>query len=218
MLPGGDKAVTEPRRAAVGLLKELSMNLFSEYDDLLAIRSFSLKEQTILDQMLNKKINTPRTSSVGRLFDAVASLLDFCQVSCFEGEAAMAVEHAVASAHTNDFYNFSIKERNDGCLEVDWVMLIKELIADIRAGCSKNVMAAKFHNALVEIAVILAGRINEPKIVLSGGCFQNKILTERLVHRLNKEGFEVYWHQVIPPNDGGISLGQAVCAAAREKR
>ena len=217
MLPGGDRAVAEPRRSALGLLKELSAKLFLDYADMPVIQSFSFREQKVLNQMLNKNINSPRTSSVGRLFDAVAALLDLCQVSSFEGEAAMALEYEAESVYSDNFYHLKVKEREDGSFEVDWVMMVNELITDIRAGCRKNIIAAKFHIALIEIAVTIARRINEAKIVLSGGCFQNKILTERMIDRLKKEGFEVYWHQRIPPNDGGIALGQAVCAAARQK-
>ena len=96
--------------------------------------------------------------------------------------------------------------------------MVDELLEDISANCSKNIMATKFHNALVESIVAVAKRVGEEQVVLSGGCFQNKYLTEKTVDRLYKEGFRPYWHQRIPPNDGGLSLGQIYAASWFENR
>ena len=94
--------------------------------------------------------------------------------------------------------------------------MIQELLHDLRAGLGVWEIAAKFHNALAECIVAVAQRVGEHRVVLTGGCFQNKYLTERAVNRLRSEGFSAYWHQRVPPNDGGIAVGQ-IAAAARAR-
>jgi hydrogenase maturation protein HypF len=100
---------------------------------------------------------------------------------------------------------------------VNWAPLLRAIINDVQAGVGTKRIAAKFHNTLVEAMVAMAERIGERRVVLTGGCFQNKYLTERAVHRLVMQGFHPYWHQRVPPNDGGIALGQVVAASARMK-
>ncbi len=97
---------------------------------------------------------------------------------------------------------------------VDWAPMIRQLLDDQQRHVAVEIIAAKFHNTLVEMIVAVAQRVAEKQVVLSGGCFQNKHLTERAIRRLRESGFRPYWHQRIPPNDGGIALGQAVVAAA----
>ena len=99
-------------------------------------------------------------------------------------------------------------------LVVDWGLLLEAVLDDVRRGVPVGQVSARFHNALVEIIVTVAQRVCEPRVVLTGGCFQNRYLTERAVRRLREAGFKPYWHQRIPPNDGGIAVGQAVAAAA----
>ena len=96
---------------------------------------------------------------------------------------------------------------------IDWEPMVRELFDDLDKHETRGVIAAKFHNALIEVIVALAKRIGHESIVLTGGCFQNRYLTEQAVERLREENFRPYWHQRIPPNDGGIALGQAVAAA-----
>jgi len=100
---------------------------------------------------------------------------------------------------------------------VDWEPTVQELLDDVAGGASANLVSAKCHNGLVEAAVDVAKKIGESKIALSGGCFQNRYLTERIVERLREEDFRPYWHQRIPPNDGGISAGQCVAASQSAK-
>lgn len=102
-------------------------------------------------------------------------------------------------------------------LLVDWEPMVRSILEDLRERVSVGHISAKFHNAMVEAAVSVAKTVGEESIVLTGGCFQNKYLTERAIYRLRQEGFRPYWHQRIPPNDGGIALGQVV-AAARSTR
>ncbi|MCK4882242.1 MAG: carbamoyltransferase HypF, partial [Candidatus Omnitrophica bacterium] len=215
LLPGGDKAAVEPRRVAAAILYELSNGVLEEYSDLAPVVAFSQEELKVLKNMMDKKINAPVTSSVGRLFDAAASILDINQTLRFEGQAAMALEYILDGTAVDDHYNFNVNgDEKEGYI-LDWTDLFRGIIKDVRDGTGKPVVSAKFHNTLVEMAVDVAKKINEQRIVLSGGCFQNRYLTEQMVGRLRDEGFKVYWHQLVPPNDGGISLGQAVCAARR---
>ena len=214
-LPGGDKAAVEPRRTAAAVLYGLASGGLDEYDDLPPMKTFSKAEKRILKQMLDQRINAPVTSSAGRLFDAVASILDICQTSRFEGQAAMALEFILEDVILDDHYDFSVHgSQKEGYL-LDWTAMFREIVKDAREGAALQAISARFHNTLVEMAVNAAQKIGERRIVLSGGCFQNKYLTERMVRRLKEEGFNVYWHQLVPPNDGGISLGQAVCGAHR---
>lgn len=216
-LPGGEKAVREPVRAAVGLLHEVFGERLWEYKDLPPLTCLQQGEVKILTQMIAKNIHSPRTSSAGRLFDAAASILGLVQVNCFEGQAAMTLEYILPEIPAGGRYHYRLTKTSQGCLIADWGAMIEEMIADLRSDIPAGEISAKFHHTLVDIAVDIAGRVGRPKVVLSGGCFQNKYLTEKLILRLREEGFNPYWHQWVPPNDGGISLGQAVVGMSRLK-
>jgi hydrogenase maturation protein HypF len=168
--------------------------------------------------MLERGLNAPRTSSVGRLFDAVASLTGLRQRVRYEGQAAMELEFAALAAPTAGSYPFEIRPvlpdgEDHRRWVVDWGPMIAALLGDLAAGCSAGVIAAKFHHGLADAIVAVARLVGEPRVALSGGCFQNRYLTERVVSSLTASGFRPYWHQRIPPNDGGIALGQVVAAA-----
>jgi hydrogenase maturation protein HypF len=235
-LPGGDAAVKEPRRVALVLLWELYGNAALERDDLAPIRAFSRAERKTLAQMLSKNINAPITTSAGRLFDGIAALIGLHQYVSFEGQAAMALEYS-ADAVIADAYPIVVaeapkdkatrrqgdKEKNSPGHQVtrspglvlDWQSLVDAVLMDLSRGVERGIIAARFHNALVEAIVAVARKIGEPNVALSGGCFQNRLLTERAATRLTQEGFRVLLHCHVPPNDGCISLGQVVVAAAR---
>ena len=164
--------------------------------------------------MLSRGLRSPRTTSAGRLFDVVASILGLRQVCRFEGQAAMELEFLTHEVYTDAAYPFDLVI-GESDRSLDWAPMIRAIVADARAGLAAGLVSAKFHNTLVEMMVSVAKESGEEKILLSGGCFQNRYLTERAVMRLGAEGFRPYWHQRVPPNDGGISLGQVV-AAARE--
>jgi hydrogenase maturation protein HypF len=222
-LPGGDKAVKEPRRTALGLLHEIFGDKVFEQKKLATIAAFSASELATLKTMLAKKLNSPATTSMGRLFDAVASLVNLRQQIRFEGQAAMELEFAIGSAKTGEAYSLKLRhgiknESETGGTPVllDWSPMIEAILADVQQGVSVGIISAKFHNALLEGIVAVAKRAGQDRVVLSGGCFQNRYLTERAVRRLQAEGFRPYWHQRVPPNDGGIALGQVV-AALRQK-
>lgn len=214
-LPGGEKAVKEPRRSAIGLLYEIWGDVLFEMNHLAPVQAFSDRELGILQTMLQRNLNAPVTSSAGRLFDALASIVGLRQHTQFEGQAAMELEFAIAEFDTDDRYSFEIVTATNSPSIVDWMPTVPEILTDIKSGLSLGYISAKFHNMLVEAIVTVAQQIGTERVVLTGGCFQNKYLTERSIKRLIQEGFRPYWHQQIPPNDGGIALGQIV-AASRE--
>lgn len=212
-LPGGDKAVKEPRRVALGLLYEILGEKLFDMKHQLPLQTFSAQELAILKTMLHRKINTPITSSAGRLFDAVASIIGLRQTVSFEGQAAMELEFALDGIETNEHYPVKIGNRVlTNQLAIDWAPTILEIQEDMQRQQSVGLISAKFHNTLVEAIIAIAKQVGESRVVLSGGCFQNKYLTERAVSRLKQENFRPYWHQRIPTNDGGIALGQIMAA------
>jgi hydrogenase maturation protein HypF len=219
-LPGGDKAVKEPRRTALGLLHEISGEKVFAQKQLATIAAFSAPELATLKTMLAKKLNSPVTTSMGRLFDAVASLINLRQQIRFEGQAAMELEFALEGVETEEAYPLPIENaegRSKNASRIlDWSPMIEAILADVKSGIPVGIISAKFHNALAEGVVAVANHAGQNRVVLSGGCFQNRYLTERAVRRLQAEGFRPYWHQRVPPNDGGIALGQVI-AALRQK-
>ena len=206
-LPGGDKAVKEPRRAALGLLYELYGESVFEMDHLAPLREMPTVEMITLKGMLQRRFNSPLTSSVGRLFDVVASLAGLRQQMRFEGQAAMELEFAIGDFAADARYDLPLVTRLSSIV-LDWSRMIPAILADVRSGVSVAEISAKFHNALAEAVVAIARKIGQPRVALSGGCFQNRYLTERTVTRLRAEKLQPYWHQRVPPNDGGIALGQ----------
>jgi hydrogenase maturation protein HypF len=222
-LPGGDTAVKEPRRTALGLLYEMFGEAAFAMAELAPVQAFSPAELGLLGTMLARSLNSPQTSSVGRLFDAVASLAGLCHQVRFEGQAAMKLEFALEAAPGDEVYELPIRAHHvprttpHAPLLLDWSLTIEAILADLKRGLPIGRVSARFHNALAEAIVAVARQIGQPRVVLSGGCFQNRYLTERAVQRLQEAGFRPYWHQRVPPNDGGISLGQVV-AALRQTR
>jgi hydrogenase maturation protein HypF len=211
-LPGGDAAAREPRRAALGLLHAVAggdaalSGLRREIEC-----QFAARELALVQTALERGVNAPPCSSVGRLFDAVAALLGLRARNEFEGQAAMELEFAAAGGGEVEPYDLPLVS-GPGVPVLDWLPLLCGLAADRAAGVPTSVMAAKFHEALAAAVVAVARAAGENRVALSGGCFQNRRLTERTVTRLRAAGFAVYWHQRLPPNDGGIALGQVVAA------
>ncbi len=225
-LPGGDAAVREPRRSALGVLSELSDRAGRLGVDNPTGGAFSPAELDVLHQAMARGINTPLTSSAGRLFDAVASLLDIRQVCSFEGQAAMELEFAAGTATEETPYPFLIGPAAhneprlaevDAAYEIDWRETVRGVMADRSKGVSREVIAQRFHATLAEMIVAVCQTSGMERIVLSGGCFQNRILLERTIDRLTACRIRPYWHQRIPTNDGGIALGQAWVALRRNR-
>ena len=211
-LPGGSAAIKDPRRAALGVLYEAWGHEGVRDRGMPQVLQFSGADLAILQQMLAKGINSPVTSSVGRLFDAVASLIGLRQRVTFEGQAAMELEYVVDQS-TEESYLFKLEDGPP--LIVNWEPLLKGILADVDRCESVAVISTKFHNALAEAIVGVACRVGVAQIALTGGCFQNRYLTERAIRRLRESGFKPCWHQRIPPNDGGIALGQVMAATEK---
>jgi hydrogenase maturation protein HypF len=150
---------------------------------------------------------------MGRLFDAVAALLDLRQAPQFEGQAAMELEWTLDGIDTEAAYPFVLAAGEPGVL--DWGPMIHAVL-DERLRLPVGLLAAKVHNTLVAMLLAVARRAGLRDVVLTGGCFQNRYLTERAVAALRAEGFAPCWHQRVPPNDGGIAVGQIQAAARKE--
>ncbi|MBM3695278.1 MAG: carbamoyltransferase HypF [Actinobacteria bacterium] len=212
-LPGGDAAVVEPRRSALAALWEVRGDRVWESGDVAALAAFAAAERAPLSRMLATGFRAPATTSAGRLFDAVAALAGLHPRVSFEGQAAMRLEHAVDPA-VADAYPLPL-QGGPGPMVLDWGPLLDAVLDDVRRGVPTGTVAGRFHNALVEGIAAVAAGVGEPRVVLTGGCFQNRVLTERAAARLERAGFRVLLHNRVPANDGGISLGQVAVAAAR---
>ncbi len=210
-LPGGERAVREPRRTAFGLLHAIYGAALVSRGDLAPVAAFEEAERRVLVQMLAKGLNSPVTSSAGRLFDAVASLCGLCHRMSFEGQAAMALEFAVDEGAGGQ-YPVGFVEGVGGPLVVDWGPTIEAIVEERERGAATGVIASRFHRTLASAIVEVARRMELPRVVLTGGCFQNRCLLEQTIGGLERAGLRAYWHQRVPPNDGGIALGQAVVA------
>jgi hydrogenase maturation protein HypF len=193
-LPGGEAAVREGWRPAASLLSTV-------------LGSDAVPERargSIFLQMLTRGVNAPWTTSVGRLFDAVASMTGLANESHFEGQAAMLLERQIGDCRTDEAYPLE-----DG----DWAPMIEAVHRDVARGEDTPRIAARFHNALANWIINVAERAGVPQVALSGGVFQNGYLAERTAAMLEARGFRVCTHRHVPPNDGGIALGQAMIAS-----
>ena len=222
-LPGGEWAIREPRRSAFGMLHALYGASVVDRTDIASVMAFDPPARVLLVQALEREVNAPLTTSAGRLFDAVASLTDLRQITRFEGQAAMELE-AAAQKHevepypfllTSEGVRFASSPWQAPATVVDWQPMVEAILADVAGQVPVGVISARFHASLAEMIVHVARRVGEPRVVLTGGCFQNRRLVELTVQGLRDAGFRPYWHQRVPPNDGGISLGQiAGCVRA----
>ncbi|MDQ7041671.1 MAG: carbamoyltransferase HypF [Rhodothermus sp.] len=204
-LPGGERAVREPRRAALGLLYAWKGDAALT---LLPPTAFTPEARRLLTRMVVRGLNAPWTTSVGRLFDAAAALLDLCQYNRFEGEAAMQLEFTAETAEGPlSPYPLTLEER-DGRLILDWAPLLETLLIDRDRGVPAGVIARRFHESLATALTAIARHIDCPTVVLSGGCFQNRLLTESALRQLRAAGFRPYIHHQVAPGDGGLALGQ----------
>ena len=209
-LPGGDAAIKKPARTALALLWSLGIDWDERLD---SVAEFSAEDQVVLRTQLERKINTPMTSSMGRLFDAAAALAGVRQKVNYEGQAAIEFE-ALADETERASYSFGLDQDT-----VKVRSVVEALIKDVMAGIHISKISARFHNGLAESAREICLKIKSEtgidEVVLSGGVWQNITLLGRTLSLLNKDGFRVYIHREVPTNDGGLSLGQAVIAAAR---
>ncbi len=212
-LPGGDRAAREPRRAALGVLFEVLGDAAFAATDLPPVRAFADADRRVLRAALGRGVNAPFTTSAGRLFDAVAALVGLRQVASYEGQAAAELEWAAeASASDDEAYPFCF----EGAV-IDWGPAVHAVVADVRREEIVGRIAARFHNTLVAAVVAVARWASEPRVALTGGCFQNATLLTRAVGQLRAADFEPVWHRRVPPNDGGIALGQVIAAGRAMK-
>lgn len=222
LLPGGDSGVREPWRVARSYLMdtvESAQNIgcpisarFSQMWE----AEISPHRLRVVDQMRAKRINTIPTSSAGRLFDAVASLIGLRHTVSFEGQAAMMLEAAASVETSSDAFDFAININSPH--EIDLRPMIRQILAGVEAGEPQSRLAARFHATLVAVIAEVCRRMRSDlqlnRVCLSGGCFQNALLLQGCLEALRADGFEVFTHHEVPANDGGISLGQAVIACA----
>jgi hydrogenase maturation protein HypF len=211
-LPGGDAAAREPRRAALGLLYEAYGDQAFAMTDLAPLAAFSSAERSVLRTVLVRGINAPLTSSAGRLFDAFAALCDLRQRASYEGQAAAELEWAAGDRATGQHYEFSVRPatQRKAPIIVDWQPALEAALADLRARARVSAISEALHNGLGAAIAEAATHARQHRVVLSAGCFQNARLIETAVAALRARGFDAIWPHRVPPNDGGIALGQAV--------
>ena len=218
-LPGGEKAIKEPWRVAASLLYRIyghdMMKLEIDF-----IKLLDKDKWGIIQNMLEKKINTPLSSSVGRLFDVVSALTGVRRNVYYEGQAAIELEMKADPGESGE-YEYGIKEYNEK-QEILLETLIKCIVSDIKAGVGVEKISARFHNTIARIALDMCIYMREVKginsVALSGGVFQNIFLLQRIYDLLTRQDFSVYTHQRVPTNDGGIALGQTVIASEIMKK
>jgi len=215
-LPGGEAAVKEPRRSAFGLLWALDSHTKTEWDSLAPVATLTAEEQRIFSSLLSHNINAPVTTGAGRLFDAVAALLGLRLRATYQGQAACELEWAIDGIETEQSYLFNFAPNLAPAANIsealDWAPMITALIDDFSSGTPVSLIAARFHNTLVDMIVSVVKWQQTSKVVFGGGCFQNKYLVEKLMQRLPALGVEAIFPRTVPPNDGGLSFGQAVWA------
>jgi hydrogenase maturation protein HypF len=186
-LLGGEKAVREPRRIALALHPTWKTDAFTDQERNLLPKSSSLL-----------------CSSIGRLFDGVAALLDCCYINDFEGDAAILLEALALKAKNARSYSLIVTEKNF----LDWRNMIQQIVQDKEKGIAVEEIALGFHLALADAIVLLAQKASLKNVILTGGVMQNKLLAEEAIFSLRKAGFMPFWHHDIPPNDQGLAAGQ----------
>ncbi|MCL6430732.1 MAG: carbamoyltransferase HypF, partial [Anaerolineae bacterium] len=211
-LPGGAAASRGPFRRALAAVEAAGLDP-SAFP---ALGALPAEEASIVRQQVARRLNTPLTTSAGRLFDAVSALLGVCGDTTYEAQAAMELE---AVAATGDVVPYPLELREEsGTWVLDWRPMLEALLADIRAGAAVPAMAARFHAGMAAGIVAAVQRIAHESglrtVALSGGCFQNRLLLGWTATGLAAAGLEVLTHRQVPANDGGVALGQAAIAAA----
>jgi hydrogenase maturation protein HypF len=207
-MPGAEKVIDEPWRMAFSYLYKYYGDAF-DYESVPVFKSVGHERLSLIKKMIVNKVNTPVSSGAGRLFDAVSSLIQLCNTPTFDAEAPLRLESAIDCA-TNEYYPFQADKT------IVFAETIKAILEDMqKVNCS--VISAKFHNTIAEIILEVSCRIRKvaslKKVILTGGVFQNKYLLERSSHLLTRNGFKVFTNNLVPSNDGGISLGQLVIAS-----
>jgi hydrogenase maturation protein HypF len=209
-LAGGDQAIREPWRMALSYLMDGGLAATAVLD------TVASKKLAVVRAMIERKVNTVQTSSCGRLFDAVAAILGLHLEVNFEGQAAIHLE-AIADPGVEDRYEFAIETADPW--RIDFRPAIREIVAAVERRDPAGLISARFHNTVAALIVEVCERLRKSEklngVCLSGGTFQNMYLLQRAVTGLRCRGFEVFLHAQVPPNDGGLSLGQAAVGTVR---
>jgi len=230
-MPGSAKAIKEPWRMAVSYLYDAFNGSFWDLD-LPMFKEIDKKKIKIMVDMISKKINSPYTSSLGRLFDGVAAIIGIRNQVFFEGQAAMELEMLVAPTLSSERDQWRSGEKTIATYDYEWVSkdgyivllepIIRGVAKDMEKGVHPSEISSKFHMTLIclfsELCEVIRKESGLNRVVLSGGVFQNSLLLTGLIQRLEKKSFEVFTHHLVPTNDGGISFGQAMVAAAIASR
>ncbi|NWG02854.1 MAG: carbamoyltransferase HypF [Syntrophaceae bacterium] len=215
-LPGGSMAIKEPWRMAMVYLSDAFGNKANRLRIDLT-RRIDFEKWGILRKAIEKKINTPWTSSMGRLFDAISSLLSIRDEVHYEGQAAIELE-MIANHEVKENYPFHI-QKDERPMVIHLTEMIRGIVHDLMEGMSSSIISGKFHRTIacliIETCETIRSNERLNRVVLSGGVFQNIFLLSLVTEGLRRSGFEVYTHHLVPPNDGGISLGQAVIGHTR---
>jgi hydrogenase maturation protein HypF len=214
-LAGGDASIKRPYRVAMSLLKEAGI----DWSEKLGCVSFCAEtERKILAKQLEKQLNVIPTSSFGRLFDAVASLANVRHLVTYEAQAAIEFE-ALLDDSVSESYKFDLIENKK--ILIDWKNVINAVVNDVMEQTPIPIISAKFHNSVANLILDLSFKMREKfelnQIALSGGCFQNVALLQKVIKLLHENDFEVFMHSKVPPNDGGLALGQAIIASQRSE-
>ncbi len=211
LAPGADIVVKEAWRMALAYLRMAYGDNYLRLNIPL-LKRIPVEKTSIIDHMMKRKINSPQTSSMGRLFDAVSSILGICDVSRFEAEAAILLENSIEFGIT-EHYDYDIYESN-----IDVSQMIKQIVGDMEQGLSSGDISAKFHNTIGEmvysVSSLIAKKTEIGKVVVSGGCFQNKYLLNYITKRFEHDKLDLFTHKKFSTTDLGISVGQAVIAAS----
>jgi hydrogenase maturation protein HypF len=212
-LPGGDAGIKRPYRVALAHLWAAGIPWDA---DLPCVAACPPAEQHILRQQLERHLNSPPTSSAGRLFDAVAALIDVRQVITYEAQAAIELE-AICDEEEAGRYPFDIGSSGGEPIILDPAPMLAAIVRDLRAGVRREAIAAKVHNTIAaciaEVSILIRAQTGLTIVALSGGVFQNVFLLKRVRAQLQAAGFRVLVHRAVPPNDGGLALGQAAIGA-----
>ena len=221
-LPGGDASVRRPYRTAIALLKACGVQ---QHDRLPPAIACTHEERSVLEQQLDRNLNCAHTSSMGRLFDGVASIIGIRHLASYEAQAAIEMESMAAevidqeNVQSADQYNFGLEFTDQGTFTIGYRNLIASIADDVLKGTDPRLISARFHHAVARMIVDVCERVREKTGVktvgLTGGVFQNVVLLKLARARLTERGFDVLTHSIVPPNDGGIALGQAMVARKR---
>jgi hydrogenase maturation protein HypF len=217
-MPGGAAAIVEPRRMALSYLFQYFGKDFWDFDIPFVRRLDRPRTETLL-RLIERGVNSPLTSSTGRLFDAVAALAGVREQVNYEAQAAIELEAAIEDTGEESGYSFAIREESGGWI-IDSRPMLQALVQDLGEGVPTGILSHRFHLGFVDVmartAKLVRGRTGLDRVCLSGGSFQNCFLSAHLQKRLEAYGFQVFTHAEVPCGDGGISLGQALVAAHRQ--